>query len=161
LIRYLLERGRAFNSGGERENARALFIVAWDVALAEHQEGLAVDAAHMVAITYSSEPEAIAWNQRGLEIARVSQDPKARSLIPAMLNNNAWDLHDTGRFADALLLFEEALAEWTARGKIAQILIARWSVARCLRSLGRYDEALVIQTELEAARLSHLESRAG
>jgi hypothetical protein len=30
-----------------------------------------------------------------------------------MLNNSAWDLHDMERFADALPLFEEALAEWS------------------------------------------------
>lgn len=149
-VRYLLERGRTLNSSGEREEARELFSEAWEDARAEQLDGLSVDAAHMVAITYSGQPEAITWNQRGLEIARPSQDPKARSLIPAMLNNSAWDLHDMGRYDEALPLFEEALEEWTARGKMEQILIAKWSVARCLRSLGRYDEALAIQREVEA-----------
>jgi tetratricopeptide (TPR) repeat protein len=83
-------------------------------------------------------------------VARASQDPKAQALIPAMLNNNAWDLHDVGRFAEALPLFEEAQAEWIARGKPEQMRIAKWAVARCLRSLGRYDEALTIQRTLEA-----------
>ena len=149
-VRYLLERGRTFNSSGEKEKARALFIEAWRQARAAHLEGLAVDAAHMVAITYGGTPEAFDWNQRGLAIARVSQDPKARSLIPAMLNNSAWDLHDAGRFNEALPLFEEAQAEWIARSKPEQIQIARWAVARCLRSLGRHDEALTIQHILEA-----------
>ena len=149
-VRYLLERGRAFNSSGEQEKARALFIEAWEQARAAHLEGLAVDAAHMVAITYAGTPEAIAWNQRGLAIARASQDPKAVALIPAMLNNNAWDLHDMGRFSEALPLFEEAQAGWIARGKPEQIRIAKWAVGRCVRSLGRYDEALKIQRALEA-----------
>lgn len=149
-VRYLLERGRTFNSNGEGETARVLFIEALAPAQAAGLEGLAVDAAHMVAITYAGTPEAVAWNARGLAIARVSQDPKARALIPAMLNNSAWDLHALGRFDEALPLFEEAQAEWTARGKPEQIQIARWSVARCLRSLGRCDEALRIQRGLEA-----------
>lgn len=149
-VRYLLERGRTFNSNGEKEKARELFVKAWELAQAAKLEGLAVDAAHMVAITYSGGAEAIDWNQRGLTIARGSQDPKAKGLIPAMLNNSAWDLHEMGRFEEALLLFEEAQAEWTVRGKPEQIQIAKWSVARCLRSLKRYDEALTIQRALEA-----------
>ena len=149
-VRHLLERGRTFNSGGEKEKARMLFVEAWEQASAARQEGLAVDAAHMVAITYSGTRDAIEWNQRGLVAARASQDAKARALIPAMLNNAAWDLHDMGRFGEALPLFEEAQAEWIARGKPQQIQHAKWAVARCLRSLGRYDDALAIQRALEA-----------
>jgi len=149
-VRYLLERGRTFNSNGEKDKARELFIRAWEQAQQGNLEGLAVDAAHMVAITVSGGPEAIDWNQRGLAIARGSQDPKARGLIPAMLNNSAWDLHDMGRFEEALLLFEEAQAEWIVRRKPEQIRTAKWSVARCLRSLRRHEEALTIQHALEA-----------
>lgn len=148
--RYLLERGRTFNSSGEKEKARGLSVEAWEQALAAGLEGLAIDAAHMAAITYSGTPDAIAWNQRGLDMARASSAPKARALIPAMLNNSAWELHDMGRFGEALPLFEEAQAEWEARGRPQQIQIAKWSVARCLRSLGRHDEALALQRALEA-----------
>lgn len=152
-LRYLLERGRSFNSSGAPEQARALFIAAWEqsqAAGAVGVAGLAVDAAHMVAITYAGAPEAVEWNQKGLALARAADDPKARALIPAILNNSAWDLHGLGRYDDALALFAEAQAEWTARGKPAQIQIARWSVARCLRSLGRCKEALAIQEALAA-----------
>ena len=117
---------------------------------ASHLEGLAVDAAHMVAITYSGTSEAIEWNRRGITLARGAKDAKARALIPAMLNNSAWDLHQMGRFGEALSKFEEAQAAWIERGKPAQIQIAKWSVARCLRSLERYDEALTNQHALEA-----------
>lgn len=149
-VRYLLERGRTFNSSGEQEKARLLFIEAWERAGQADLEGLAVDAAHMIAITYSGGLEAIEWNRRGLAIARESGDPKAQGLIPAMLNNSAWDLHEMGRFDEALSSFEEAQSEWLRRGKPEQIRIAKWSVARCLRSLERYQEALAIQQALEA-----------
>ena len=148
-VRYLLERGRTFNSSGSREKARELFVAAWEAARPSGLEGLAVDAAHMVAITHSGSVEAIPWNERGLALARGSNDAKARALIPAMLNNSAWDLHDLERYAEALPVFEEALKEWTARGRPQQIRIAKWSVARCLRSLGRFREALDIQRALE------------
>lgn len=148
-VRYLLERGRSFNSAGERERARALFLRAWERGRAEKLEGLAVDAAHMVAITYGGSFDAVEWNRRGLAVARASQDAKARALIPAMLNNAAWDLHDLGRYAEALPLFEEALAEWTVRKRPEQIRFAKYAVGRCLRLLNRGDEALSIQRALE------------
>lgn len=148
-VRYLLERGRAFNSSGEKKNASALFITAWEKAQSAQLEGLAVDAAHMVAITFSGTPDALDWHRRGLALARASDHPKAKGLIPAMLNNSAWDLHEMGRFDDALPVFEEAQLEWIARGKPQQIRIAKWAVGRCLRSLGRYAEALSIQRALE------------
>jgi len=148
-VRYLLERGRTFNSSGMPERARPLFVEAWDLARSSHIDGLAVDAAHMVAITHGGTDAAIDWNRKGLALARNSADAKAQALIPAMLNNTAWDLHDMGRYAQALPVFEEALKEWIARSKPAQIHFARWSVAHCLRSLGRFPEALSLQLALE------------
>jgi tetratricopeptide (TPR) repeat protein len=159
-VRYRLERGRTFNSAGDAVKARALFVAAWEEARAAKIEGLAVDAAHMVAITHSGSTEAIPWNERGLALARGSSDPKAVALIPAMLNNSAWDLHDLGRFAEALPVFEDALREWTARGKPQQIRFAKWSVARCLRSLGRFREALDMQRALEKEYAAAGESNA-
>jgi tetratricopeptide (TPR) repeat protein len=149
-VRALLERGRTFNSSGEKEKARALFVEAWERAHPAGREGLAVDAAHMAAITLSGTAEAIEWNQRGLVLARASSDPKARSLIPALLNNSAWDLHGMGRLDEALERFREAETESIARNDPSRIRVAKWAVARCLRSLARHDEALAIQRALEA-----------
>lgn len=150
FIRYHLERGRTHNSSGERGLARDHFQAAYERATAVNQPGLAVDAAHMLAITHAGTPEAVPWTERALARARQTDDPKARALIPALLNNGAWDLHDMGRYDEALPWFEAALDEWTAREKPKQIQIARWSLARCLRSLGRHAEALAIQRALEA-----------
>ena len=60
-LRYLLERGRSFNSGGSPEKARPLFDEAWEFGRALPNPGLAVDAAHMIAIVVPSE-EKRAWN---------------------------------------------------------------------------------------------------
>jgi tetratricopeptide (TPR) repeat protein len=46
-------------------------------------------------------------------------------------------------------VFREAEVAWLATGRQPQGRIARWSVARCLRSLGRLEEALAIQRALE------------
>jgi tetratricopeptide (TPR) repeat protein len=150
-VRHALERGRTLNSAGQRERARPLFEQAFAQARTAQLDALAVDAAHMVAITYGGSEPAVDWNRQGLALARASTDPGTKRLVPALLNNSAWDLHDMGRHAEALLLFEQALAEWQARGKPQQVMIAEWSLARCLRSLGRHAEALARQQALLAA----------
>ncbi len=147
-VRYLLERGRTFNSAGEKARAKPLFVEAWEIARANGLDGLAVDAAHMVPIVAGG-AEGAEWTRRGVDLARGSTDAKARALLPALLNNHAWNLHDEARFEEALPVFREAEAAWLATGRQPQGRIARWSVARCLRSLGRFDEALAIQRALE------------
>lgn len=147
-VRYLLERGRTFNSAGEKARAKPLFVEAWEIARANGLDGLAVDAAHMVPIVAGG-AEGAEWTRRGVELARGSTDAKARALLPALLNNHAWNLHDEARYDEALPVFREAEVAWLATGRQPQGRIARWSVARCLRSLGRFDEALAIQRALE------------
>jgi tetratricopeptide (TPR) repeat protein len=147
-VRYLLERGRTYNSGGDPARSRELFERAWEQARAAGLGGLAVDAAHMLAIVTPPD-EAARWTQAGLELARASRDAKALALLPALLNNHAWNLHDAGRYEEALAVFREAQTEWHRSGRQPQGRIATWSVARCLRSLQRYGEALAMQRELE------------
>ena len=149
-IRYLLERGRAFNSAGDKEKARELFERAWSLGQESGEEGLAVDAAHMVAIARSGTPESIEWNRKGLAIAGESTFAKARALVPAMYNNLAWELYDAKRFGEALPAFEKALEAWTATGRPKQIQVAKWSVAQCLKEVGRGDEAKRIEQAVEA-----------
>jgi tetratricopeptide (TPR) repeat protein len=60
-VRYLLERGRTHNSSGEVERARDLFEKAWQAASEAGLEGLAVDAAHMLAIAHPGTELAIEW----------------------------------------------------------------------------------------------------
>src|SRR5262249_20589964 len=110
-IRYQLERGRTFNSAGDKARARKLFEEAWNLGRKSGEEGLAVDAAHMIAITRPGTSEAVEWNRKGLAIARESKFAKAQALVPAMYNNMAWDLHDLGRHDEALVAFEAALLE--------------------------------------------------
>src|SRR4029453_8070283 len=62
-IRYLLERGRVFNSSTQVEQAWPLFLEAWELARAEQQDFYAVDAAHMLAIAAPLEQK-LEWNLR-------------------------------------------------------------------------------------------------
>lgn len=153
-VRLLLERGRVANSARAGDRGRADFVAAWELALSAREDALAVDAAHMLGIV---EPpvEAAAWNERALGLARESPDPAAQRWIASIANNMGWAAHDAGELDAALDLFQLALAERLRQGDVARIRIARWCVARCLRSLGRVEEALGMQrallAELDAA----------
>ena len=50
----------------------------------------------------------------------------------------------------ALAEFEAALAAYSVHGTDEQVRVARWALARALRSLARFDEALAIQLRLAA-----------
>jgi tetratricopeptide (TPR) repeat protein len=146
-IRYLLERGRAFNSAQQPDRARPLFLEAWELGRARHEDFYAVDAAHMLGIV-AAPREKLAWEQRALELAEASDQPRARTWLGSLYNNMGWSHHDLAEHAQALDLFKKALAEREAAGDSGAIRIARWCVARALRSLGRYDKALAAQCAL-------------
>jgi len=148
-IRYLLERGRVLNSAGEPENARPLFMEAWELARANGEDNLAVDAAHMVAIIEQPEQQ-IEWNRRAMELAESSPDPMARKWLASLYNNLGWTYHDRRDYKEALDLFQKAQRLREERGQAGPLRIAKWAVARALRSLGRTEEALRIQQDLKA-----------
>lgn len=148
-VRYLLERGRTLNSSGRPGDARPLFIDAFDRARACGADGFAVDAAHMVAIVEPPDG-ALAWNERALALAETSPDPAAQRWRASLYNNLGWTYHAMGDDARALDVFERAVPLREAAGNAATIRIARWSVARILRALGRIDEALATQRALLA-----------
>lgn len=148
-VRYLLERGRVFNSSGRKDKARPLFLKAWKAAGEAGLDFHAVDAAHMLGII---EPpaDALSWNEKALAMAEKSSDARARNWRGSLYNNIGWTYHDDGRYEQALELFTKALEWQKEKGKPGPIRIARWSVARALRSLKRTDEALAIQRQLLA-----------
>jgi tetratricopeptide (TPR) repeat protein len=162
-IRYLLERGRVFNSSGQPDRARPLFIDAWHLASdhADHSgtaaSFYAVDAAHMLGIVEPGEA-GLVWNLRALDAAERSTEPRVRRWRGSLYNNIGWTYHDAGQYERALAMFESALVCREEEGHASEIRIARWAVARALRSLGRIQEALDRQIgllhELNAAGAS-------
>ncbi len=153
-IRLLLERGRVFNSSGNPNAARPYFQQALDLGVQTGQDAYAIDAAHMLAIVAPSDQgeQALAWNERALEMAEASSNDKARRWLGSLYNNIGWTYHGMGRHVEALAVFERALDWRIANRRDTRddnpIRIARWSVARALRSLGRVEDALVMQHAL-------------
>jgi tetratricopeptide (TPR) repeat protein len=148
-VRYLLERGRVLNSSGRPQEAEPYFTQALALASAAGEDFYAVDAAHMLAIV-APPPEQLAWNLKALELAESSTQARARNWLGSLYNNLGWTYHDQGDYPTALDYFQRALAFRQAQGRSKEILIARWCVARALRSLSRVAEALAVQRELLA-----------
>jgi tetratricopeptide (TPR) repeat protein len=148
-IRIELERGRVANTAERPGRGAAAFRRAWNVAREANEDGLAVDAAHMLGIV---EPAEIAeeWNERAMELARTSNDPSARQWIGSLANNMGWARHAEGDVDGAIALFEQSRDAFLAHGRVERARIARWSIARCLRSRGDVAQALAAQEALLA-----------
>jgi hypothetical protein len=148
-VRYLLERGRTFNSSGHPDSARPLFSQAWELAIESALDFHAVDAAHMLAIVAPTEHQ-MEWNLKAVEVAKASNDPLARRWLGSLWNNMGWTYFDQQQYDSALAMFESALDFRVTQKKPEEIRIARWCVAKTKRYLGRTEEALNIQRALAA-----------
>ncbi|MHB8495368.1 MAG: tetratricopeptide repeat protein [Casimicrobiaceae bacterium] len=156
-VRYLLERGRVRNSSGDRTAAVPLFEAALAASGDDHLPGAGyyrIDALHMLGIAAPADV-ALAWNLRALDEAEKANDARSRGWRASLLNNLGWTMHERGDYARALAYWQRALALREAKGDVEKTRIARWMVARGLRSLGRLDEAETMQralaSELDAA----------
>lgn len=121
-IRVALERGRLFNSAGERPAAIPFFTEALELARAAGEDFLAIDAAHMLAI--ADEQRSGEWTAQGIHIVDATVDPRAQRWGIALHNNLAWTHHDAGLFEEALAEFEAADAAARAHGSTEQQEIA-------------------------------------
>lgn len=146
-VRYELERGRTFNSAGDKSRAKASFIAAWEHASAAGLDFYAIDAAHMMALV-TPPAEQHVWNLKALALTERTLDARAKKWLVPLYNNIGWTYHDQHDYAGALAMFEMALARAEIRGRPEPLRVAKWTVARCLRSMGRFDEALRRQLAL-------------
>jgi len=148
-VRYLLERGRTFNSAQQKPPASELFLQAWYLARELGEEFYAVDAAHMLGLSEPPEQQ-LQWNLLALAYAEQASEPRARQWCGALYNNLGWTYHHSGQYEKALEMFERGLAFRRESQQAAETRIAQWCVARCLRSLNRLAEALALQKALLA-----------
>jgi tetratricopeptide (TPR) repeat protein len=149
-VRYLLERGRRDNSSGRRTEAVRWFEQALAASARDELPGAdfyKVDALHMLAIAAPPDKQ-LDWHRRALAAASASRDPRARGWRASLLHNLGWTMHDSGDYQAALDYWKEALAARESAGDVGTIRIAKWTVARGLRSLGRLDEAEAMQRAL-------------
>lgn len=114
-----------------------------------NEDFYAVDALHMLAIVAPPD-QALTLNRRAIKRAESSADARARSWLGSLYNNLGWAYHDQAEYASALEAFEKAESYRRAKGSVPEIRVAVWCVARALRSLKRFEEALSKQMALKA-----------
>jgi len=149
-VHFHLEKGRLYNSNGELENALDHFCRAWDLANSNGIEVLSIDAAHMMAIVKTDPEEALKWNLIALEIAEHATSPRGKKWLGALANNTGWTYFDKEDYDTALIYFEKALTNYQEYGTDNQLRIARWTIGRVYREIGKTSEALEIMQQLEA-----------
>ncbi len=150
--RILLERGRSWNSAGDKERAVDAFRRALETARAAGSDFHAIDAMHMLGIAAPPD-EALRWNEEAIAAAEASPSARAKGWLGALCNNTGWSWFERGAYDKALACFERDVAWRRARG--ADDTVSRWSAAKARRRLGRLDEALAEQRAL----LAHHEAK--
>ncbi len=144
-IRLLLERGRLYNSAGDKDKARPYFERAWELGQEVGELALAVDAGHMLGVVEAPETE---WSLKTIDLAENTNDEAARYWLPRLYNNIGWTYHERGDYENALVAFQKALRLFEQQEDPVRTRRARWAVARTLRSLERYSDAHAVQSQL-------------
>lgn len=147
-IRYYLERGRSYNSAKIYDKARELFLKAYDLGVKSGEDDLTIDAAHMMGIVEKGD-ESLRWNETAMKHAEETTDEHAKGWLGSLYNNTGWTYFEMKNYVRALELFEKYAAYNTERKYVRLTGIARWCVAKTLRVMGKTDEALKRQYELE------------
>jgi tetratricopeptide (TPR) repeat protein len=159
-VRILLERGRLWRSSGSAASAVVPFEGAWELARMLGEDGLAVDAAHMLALV-DAPPGEPTWHERALGLAEASPEPAARKWRGSLWNNIGWARFGAGDLVGALAAFETALDARREQGLPKAVRVAEWCHARCIRALGRPAEALAIHERLAAETAAAGEPESG
>ncbi len=147
-IRYMLERGRAYNSSKVFDKAKELFLGAYQQAVKYNEDNYAIDAAHMMAIVEHG-GESQKWNEDAIKLAEKTKDEHARGWLGTLYQNTGYNYHEMKEYDKAMDIFEKFAAWCTERNQKKRLAIARWFIGRTLRSMGRTEEALKNQLELK------------
>ena len=149
-VRYLLERGRTFNSAKKTDEASQRFLRAFELGVQRKLDFYAIDAVHMLAIAEKEPAKQLRWNLKAVALAEESKEERAKNWLGSLYNNIGWTYHDGGKYEEALTTFQKALAFREKKGDAGSIRTAKWCVGRCLRSHGRNEEAMKTQRALES-----------
>ena len=156
--RYELEFGRTLSSAKHaaesqtadiKEQARARYLRAFELAKGAQLDALAIDALHMLAFVDTAPVDQLKWGEQALAIALSSSQSAGRKWEASLRNNVGYALHQLQRYEDALVQFQQAVRLRERAGDAEATRAAHWMVAWTLRALNRVDEAFEIQLRLE------------
>ncbi len=136
-VRYLLERGRTFNSAGAPERAVPLFAEALSLAECNDDAFYAVDAAHMLGIA-APPADRLDWNLKALAMAEKAADRARAALARLALQQHRLDaITSAATTRRRSAYFAQGAAARTKRAAIRRdVRIARW-IGRARAALAR------------------------
>lgn len=138
-VRYLLERGRVYNSSGSTQSAARIFEEAHDLAVKQGAWNFAVDAAHMVAIAEQAPTDQVRWNLAALKLTEDHAD--TARWRPSIWNNLGEAYRSKRDYDKALECFQNIIKYQAEQGKPVW-RYARVDEAKMLRTLGRTGESM-------------------
>lgn len=147
--RYLLERGRTYNSAKQKEKAISLFKEAFKLAGNINADFYEIDAAHMLGIAEQPEKQ-LEWNLKAMDLAEKTNDQRAKKWLGPLYNNIGWTYHDMRSYAEAMRYFEKSLDWRESNNDERGVFIAKWCIARNYRAMDNIETALKIQGDLLA-----------
>lgn len=103
----LCAEGMAAEGEGRPEDARALFLQAWDRAANDYEASI---AAHYAARHQESAEERLHWNRVAVERADRSEDDEVRLFYPSLYLNLAHSYEETGDRGQAVRYYNRAAA---------------------------------------------------
>jgi len=148
--RVAIERGRLIAAGPAPAAAVPGLTLGVREAARAGSAFLVLDALHLLALHDAGHEEE--WAAEGFDVLDGQRDPRVLRWGIALHHNLGWTKHDQGRVEAALAEFERAVEIADQHGSAEQRQVTRWSVARCLRTLGRTEEALAMQRTLVELR---------
>ena len=140
-VRYLLERGRTFNSSNHQDQAIPLFEEANSIAFSINEMDLAVDAIHMIAIAKADPLDQVEWNLKGIEMAK--NYPSASAWLHGLYNNIGESYLLLKDYGNARQYFQSLAELQRQRDGAADILTVK-DIVKATRLSGNPREAIMI-----------------
>jgi tetratricopeptide (TPR) repeat protein len=101
-------------------------------------------------MSFDAEPaDQMAWDLKALAYMEASTQEEAKKWEGSLRNNLGYAYHLAGRYDEALVQFRLSAAAYERSGRVANVRIADWMIARTLRFQGKAQEAIAIQLRLE------------
>lgn len=146
-VRYLLERGRAWNDVGRAAEAAKIFEEAFELAIAVRSDLFAVDAAHMLGVMPPFEA-AIRWNERAVAIAAESAEPRARRWGGTLYMNMGVNHQRLTQYPQSQRAFASAIGAFERDGNDGRRRLAELCMAKSRRLMGDAGGALSVNRKL-------------
>jgi tetratricopeptide (TPR) repeat protein len=148
-IKWLLEAGRLHILEKTPSQARSRFAEAWTLSINSGEDTLASEVALMMAAVEPQKHQQ-EWIIRGIKIAEESPQSDSKRWLGTLYASLGWKLFDLRQYEAALAAFQKTLSFLKLNGTIREAFVAKWSIGKLLRSMGKFDEALLIQNALLA-----------